>query len=123
MLIMLLAGTGSLNAAPLKIFLFSRAELSGGPVILIDIADIDGDEEVRRKIGNLPVDGKLYRDGYGGAGSVEIPGFVDYVGSVRRRVEAAAGGAHLGRLEIDRGLYLGLTRIAQKEDIGCRIDL
>jgi hypothetical protein len=66
---------------------------------------------------------KLYKDAYGGTGMVNIAGFNEYVQSVRRRVEKNATESHLGKLKIDRGLYLGLTRIAHQEGIGARLDL
>lgn len=66
---------------------------------------------------------KLYRDAYGGTSSAKIDGFDDHVESVWRRVEMQATRARLGKLEIDRGLYLGLTALAQREGIGSRLDL
>ena len=54
---------------------------------------------------------------------VKIAGFNEYVQSVRRRVEDHATGSHLGKLRSDRGLYLGLSRIAHHEGIGARLDL
>jgi hypothetical protein len=66
---------------------------------------------------------KLYRDAYGGTGVVEIHGFGDYVESVWRRVEMHATRTHLGKLKIDRGLYMGLTALTQREGIGSRLDL
>ena len=66
---------------------------------------------------------KLYKDAYGGTGVVEIAGFNEYVQSVRLRVEDHAVGSRLGKFKIDRGLYMGLSRIANQEGIGARLDL
>jgi hypothetical protein len=66
---------------------------------------------------------KLYKDAYRGTGMAEIAGFNQYVQSVRRRVEDHATGSHLGEFRIDKGLYMGLSRIANHEGIGARLDL
>lgn len=66
---------------------------------------------------------KLYMDAYGGTGTVEIAGFSEYVHSLRHRVERNATESHLGALKFDRGLYIGLTRIAHQEGMGARLHL
>jgi hypothetical protein len=66
---------------------------------------------------------KLYKDAYGGTGMAEIAGFNEYVQSVRRRVEEHAAGSRLGEFRVDKGLYVGLSRIANHEGIGARLDL
>ncbi len=66
---------------------------------------------------------KLYRDAYGGTSSAEIDGLADHVESVWKRVEMQATRTRLGKVKIDRGLYLGLTTLAQREGIGSRLNL
>jgi len=66
---------------------------------------------------------QLYQDAYGGTGEVELPGFKEYIRSVRHRVEKDAEGSYLGKYNLPKGLFMGLMKIVHKEGIRVRLAL